>query len=76
MPNGTCIAFAATTAAEVDRLAALVRAAGAVDIEGPEIPYSSERYYAVFFRDASGNRLEICYRRRAPERGEAHSARS
>ena len=61
--NETCIAFSAATPAEVDRLAEIARAAGALAMEGPEIPYSAERYYAVFFRDASGNRIEICYRR-------------
>lgn len=61
--NATRIAFAATTAADVDRLAAIALEAGARAMEGPEIPYSSERYYAAFFEDASGNKLEICYRR-------------
>ena len=58
------IAFSARSPAEVDRLTALAATAGAVVIEGPEIPYSSEQYYASFFEDASGNKLEICYRRR------------
>jgi catechol 2,3-dioxygenase-like lactoylglutathione lyase family enzyme len=61
--NATRICFAATSASEVDRLAEIARAAGARDIEGPEIPYSSEKYYAVFFADRSGNQLEIAYRR-------------
>jgi len=56
---------------DVDRLAAIARSAGAADMEGPEIPYSSERYYAVFFRDPSGNRIEICYRRLHEDRSEA-----
>ena len=62
-PNATRICFAATSPADVDRLAEVARAGGARAIEGPEIPYSSEKYYAVFFEDASGNRLEIAYRR-------------
>lgn len=69
--NGTCIAFTAATPGDVDRLAQIALAAGASDMEGPEIPYSSERYYAVFFRDPSGNRLEICYRRSHEDRSEA-----
>lgn len=72
VPNETCIAFSAATPGDVDRLATLARANGAQAIEGPEIPYSSERYYAVFFRDASGNRLEICYRRQQPDRSDAN----
>ena len=58
------IALTARSAADVDRLASLAVAAGALNVEGPEIPYSLEQYYAVFFEDASGNKLEICYRRR------------
>ena len=69
--NACCIAFAAATPGDVDRLAAVAREGGAQAMEGPEIPYSSERYYAVFFRDASGNRLEICYRRAQTDRSEA-----
>ena len=69
--NETCLAFTAATPAEVDRLAQVAQAAGALEMEGPEIPYSSERYYAVFFRDPSGNRIEICYRRAHEDRSEA-----
>jgi catechol 2,3-dioxygenase-like lactoylglutathione lyase family enzyme len=62
--NETRICFAAASAGDVDRLADVVRLAGARMIEGPEIPYSSEKYYyAVFFEDRSGNKLEIAYRR-------------
>jgi len=69
--NQTCLAFTATTPGDVDRLAQIALAAGAEAMEGPEIPYSSERYYAVFFRDPSGNRIEICYRRSHEDRSEA-----
>lgn len=69
-PNETRICFAAETAADVDRLAKIVERAGGNAIEGPEIPYSYERYYAVFFKDPSGNALEIAYRR-TPEDGAA-----
>jgi catechol 2,3-dioxygenase-like lactoylglutathione lyase family enzyme len=62
-PNATRICFAAGSPSDVDRLAALARSAGAIAMEGPEIPYSSEKYYAVFFEDGSGNKLEIAYRR-------------
>jgi len=62
-PNSTRISFAAETPGDVDRLALIVARAGGGAIEGPEIPYSSEKYYAVIFEDPSGNRLEIAYRR-------------
>ncbi len=74
--NDTCLAFTAATPGDVDRLAQIARAAGARDMEGPEIPYSSERYYAVFFRDPGGNRIEICYRRAHGDRSEAIAAES
>ena len=45
---------------ELDRLAAIAVQAGARNVEGPA--YEDEQYYAVFFEDLSGNRLEICYR--------------
>lgn len=62
IPNECRIAFGADGIREVDRLAAIAVQAGARNIEGPldEEP----RYYAVFFEDPSGNRLEICYRER------------
>lgn len=61
--NATRICFTAASPSDVDRLAAVARAAGARAMEGPEIPYSAEKYYAVFFEDGSGNKLEIAYRR-------------
>ena len=62
-PNGTRIAFWADTREEVDRVAKLVREAGGQALEGPEIcaDYSSG-YYAFFFEDPDGNKLEICCR--------------
>lgn len=62
--NGTRLAFAAASRAEVDRFAAIAQAAGAQAYEGPQLvreygPY----YYAAFFEDAEGNKLEICCRR-------------
>lgn len=62
-PNGTRIAFRAASRSEVDRLAAIARAAGATAMEGPEICEGyTPFYYAAFFEDAEGNKLEICYR--------------
>jgi catechol 2,3-dioxygenase-like lactoylglutathione lyase family enzyme len=74
VPNETCLAFTATTPADVDRLAQIAYAAGASAMEGPEIPYSAERYYAVFFRDPEGNRIEICYRRAHEDKSETRAA--
>ena len=51
--------FGPDSHAEVDRLAAVVVQAGARNVEGPL--YEEPRYYAVFFEDPSGNRLEIRY---------------
>jgi catechol 2,3-dioxygenase-like lactoylglutathione lyase family enzyme len=61
-PNTCRIAFWAESPGEVDRLAELVRQAGAREIEGPGYD-EGPGYYALFFEDPSGNRLEICHRR-------------
>lgn len=60
MPNENRIAFWAESEGEVDRLAAIAQGCGARNMEGP-MPYESG-YYAVFFEDPCGNRLEICHR--------------
>jgi len=62
VPNKTRIAFWAESTAEVDRLAEMVRRAGGRNIEGPD-DGESPGYYAVFFEDPCGNRLEICHRK-------------
>jgi catechol 2,3-dioxygenase-like lactoylglutathione lyase family enzyme len=62
-PNGTRISFWADTRAEVDRIAALVREIGGKTLEGPELCEEySPGYYAFFFEDPDGNKLEICSR--------------
>jgi predicted enzyme related to lactoylglutathione lyase len=58
--NECRVAFWANSISEVDRLAEIVVNAGARNVEGPA--YEDAHYYAVFFEDPSGNRLEICYR--------------
>ena len=62
-PNGTRIAFWADTREEVDRIAKLVREIGGGNLEGPELCANySPGYYAFFFEDPDGNKLEICCR--------------
>ena len=62
-PNGTRIAFWAETREEVDRIAGLVRELGGGNLEGPEVCAGySPGYYAFFFEDPDGNKLEICCR--------------
>ncbi len=58
--NECRIAFWAGSTREVDRLAEIAVQAGARNVEGPG--YEAPHYYALFFEDPSGNRLEICYR--------------
>ncbi len=59
-PNENRIAFWAESTAEVDQLATLLTEIGARNIEGPG--YEVPGYYAVFFEDPAGNRLELCHR--------------
>ncbi|HUY40738.1 MAG TPA: glyoxalase [Candidatus Dormibacteraeota bacterium] len=64
VPNGTRVAFAAQSRAEVDRLAATVREHGAREFEPPQLVAEyGPSYYAAFFEDAEGNALEICCRK-------------
>lgn len=63
-PNATRIAFWAETRQEVDQIAQIVRKAGGRNLEGPEVcPGYSPGYYAFFFEDPDGNKLEICCRK-------------
>lgn len=60
--NSNRIAFWVETAADVDRVAAVARRAGAAGLSGPKpVPYGPG-YYAAFFADPSGNRLEVYVR--------------
>lgn len=62
-PNGTRISFWADTREQVDKVAKLVKEAGGLVLEGPELCAEySPNYYAFFFEDPSGNKLEICCR--------------
>lgn len=63
IPNENRIAFWAETREEVDRIAKVAQRAGALNIDGPQIwAEYSPGYYAVFFDDPSGNKLEVCFR--------------
>lgn len=62
-PNGTRISFWAETHEEVDRVAEVVRRAGGKVLEGPELCRDyTPVYYAFFWEDPDGNKLEICCR--------------
>jgi catechol 2,3-dioxygenase-like lactoylglutathione lyase family enzyme len=62
-PNGTRLALRAAGRDEVDRLAEIARTAGARAFEPAHLCTEySPNYYATFFEDADGNKLEICYR--------------
>ena len=44
-------------------MAEVVRKAGGLVLEGPEVREDyTPHYYAFFFEDPDGNKLEICYR--------------
>ena len=59
--NECRIAFWADSTSEVNRLAEIAVRAGARNVEGPGYD-EGPGYYAVFFEDPNGNRLEICHR--------------
>ena len=61
-PNGSRVALRAASRSEVDRLGKVALDAGASAFEPPENYNESPWYYATFFEDADGNKLEICYR--------------
>ncbi len=61
VPNECRIAFWAESKNDVDRLADIVIRAGARNVEGPGYE-EGPGYYAIFFEDPDGNRLEICHR--------------
>ena len=59
-PGDTRIAFHAQSRDEVDRIVALLPSLGARAIEPPDDEYGPN-YYAVFFEDPDGNKLEVCF---------------
>jgi predicted lactoylglutathione lyase len=59
----TRLAFHAAKPEDVDRIAGIALAAGACAFEAPQwCPEIAGRYYATFFEDPSGNRLEVVCR--------------
>jgi catechol 2,3-dioxygenase-like lactoylglutathione lyase family enzyme len=61
--NEVRLAFHAASPEDVDRIAAIARDAGAREYEAPQwCPEIAEKYYAAFFEDPSGNRLEVVSR--------------
>ena len=61
-PNANRVAFWVESREEVDRIAELLREAGARDISGPKLmPEYLKSYYAVFFSDPWGNPLEVLH---------------
>ncbi len=59
-PNANRIAFCVESREEVERLAELVGQAGATIESGPrDCPEYWPTYYAVFFEDTCGNKLEV-----------------
>jgi catechol 2,3-dioxygenase-like lactoylglutathione lyase family enzyme len=60
-PGEGRLSLYAETRTLVDQMAAAARAQGARAIEGPalELQYGPT-YYAVFFEDIDGNKLEVC----------------
>ena len=62
-PNLNRVAFWAPSREDVERLADVVRRAGGRITSGPKLfPEYPGAYFAVFFEDPSGNRLEIVHR--------------
>jgi len=62
-PNATRLAFSAATPDDVDRIATIAHNAGARAFESPApCPEIADPYYASFFEDPDGNRLEIVCR--------------
>lgn len=58
-PGTARVALRADSREDVDRVGKLLRDIGAENIEGPSEAYGPS-YYAVFFTDPDGNKLEVC----------------
>ncbi len=62
-PNSNRIAFVATSNDQIDRIAEALPRIGALEIEGPNYD-EGPGYYALFFADPDGHKLEVCCRTR------------
>ena len=60
VPNESRIAFWVENASELDQLTYIAACVGARNLEGPG--WEDKSYYAAFFEDPCGNRLELCHR--------------
>lgn len=60
VPGSTRIAFAAPSRGTVEAIATYLPAIGARNIEMDDGVYGPT-YYAVFFEDPDGNKLEVCH---------------
>lgn len=58
-PNENRIAFFCESREEIERIAAIAETIGARHIDGP--PGYDDKYYACFFDDPDGNKLEFCF---------------
>jgi catechol 2,3-dioxygenase-like lactoylglutathione lyase family enzyme len=66
--NSSRVAFWSDNREGVDRIGVVLAQAKASNLEGPMLcPEYSATYYAVFFDDPSGNRLEVACRVARPE---------
>lgn len=59
-PNAVRVAFAAPSRGTIDAIATILPAIGARNIELPDEAYGTQ-YYACFFEDLDGNRLELVH---------------
>lgn len=63
-PNENRIAFWTDSNASVDAYLPFLQRIGAKNIEGPCFEDDeADYYYAIFFEDPFGNRLEVCHRK-------------
>jgi catechol 2,3-dioxygenase-like lactoylglutathione lyase family enzyme len=61
--NESRVAFWAESREAVDRIGEIVVKAGAINVEGPMLnPEYGDHYYAIFFEDPEGNKLEVVHR--------------
>lgn len=62
LANANRIAFWVDSNVEVERIAQVAAVAGATELTGPKTMPYGPGYYAAFFADPSGNRLEVYVR--------------